>query len=49
MQSGAKTVVVVAAKAAGTIGNASKSVTLPLADTLYYQVDKHGDYVQETH
>lgn len=44
LQSGKKTAIV----AAGPLVNASKSVTLKYADTLYYQVERHGDYVQET-
>ena len=48
LQSGKKTAIVAAAKANQTLGNASSGVVLPRADTLYYQVDKHGDYVQET-
>lgn len=40
---GKQTVIV----AAGPIVNASKSVVLKHADTTYYQVGKHGDYVQE--
>ena len=42
-QSGKKT----ASVSAGPIGNASPAAKLILADTIYYQVDKHGDYVQE--
>jgi hypothetical protein len=30
-------------------GNDSTSVALKYADTLYYQVNGMGDYVQETH
>jgi hypothetical protein len=43
LQSGKKTAVV----AAGPLINATPKA-LKHADTLYYQVDKHGDYVQET-
>jgi len=43
LQSGKKTTMV----AIGPLGNATKSVALKYADTLYYQIDKHGDYVQE--
>lgn len=49
LQSGAKTAVVAAAKTAQTIGNATSAAILKYADTLYYQVDKHGDFVQEQH
>lgn len=44
LQSGKKTTAV----KTGPIGNATSAVVLVLKDTLYYQIDKHGDYVQET-
>jgi hypothetical protein len=43
-QSGKKT----ASVATGPIGNATSAAILKYADTLYYQIDKHGDYIQET-
>ena len=33
--------------ATGPIGNASNSVKAKYADTTYYQIGKHNDYVQE--
>ena len=44
-QSGAKT----ASVSTGPLGNATNTIVLKYSDTLYYQVDKAGDYVQETH
>lgn len=43
MHSGKKTAVV----AAGPVGNSQPSAKLVLQDTIYYQIDKHGDFVQE--
>lgn len=43
LQSGKKTANV----ASGPIGNSQPSAKLKHNDTLYYQVDKHGDFVQE--
>lgn len=43
MHSGKKTTVV----AAGPVGNSQPSAKLVLQDTIYYQIDKHGDFVQE--
>ena len=47
MQSAKKTAVVAAATVAKTLVNGTVAA-LKYADTLYYQVDKHGDYTQET-
>ncbi len=46
-QTGKQTAPVAAATTAGTLGNASKSVAAKYADTIYYQVGKNNDYVQE--
>lgn len=43
---------VIVLSAAKTVGNATVTVSatpFPLRDTTYYQVGKHGDYIQEAH